>query len=132
MSKVLYDLNELILPHGEDGISYEFCKGDLVIKIQYDECSKHIQLKFLGCSYQYFAPVPGYYPTQIMSNSSGYKTQSGYVYELSDTDLLKESESVSESAGYKPNRRHFFLYLEWANVTFNIIAQNCDYSYAAA
>ena len=80
---------------------------------------------FGSCSYQYNFLVPGYCPEEFASN---FVYDSSRVYELFDTKLLSESEAISEGYGYKPNRRHFFFYLEWENVAFHIISKSFEFN----
>lgn len=124
----LFDFSGLLQPHGEDKITYEYGSGNLNVKILYDEQKRFISLAFSGVAYQYFAPVPGYYPEQVASKAGVNGFCAGCVYELFDTDLLRQSEEVSQKNGYKPNRRHFSFYLEWENVSLDIIARDFSHS----
>lgn len=123
----LFDFNDLIVPHGEDRVSYNYERGSLCVNISYDDNKKYILLRFSGCSYQYFAPVPGYFPVGI--EPSKIKAYPGIVYEISNSDFLTESEAVSEKFGYKPNRRHFFVRLEWAEVAIHVIGSDFGYEF---
>ena len=120
-SVVRYDFIEDILPHGEDGVSFYYEKGNLLIEIPYDERTKFIRLKFHDCAYHYFSPIPGYCPEQF---NVGFSFESSRVYELFNTELLLKSEAIFKNSKYRPNRRHFFLYLEWENVVFHIVAES--------
>ena len=124
----LFDFNDLLQPHGEDKISYEYNAGKLDVKILYDELKRYVLLNFTGVAYQYFAPVPGYYPEQVVSKAGAKGVCAGCVYELFDTELLRQSEEVSEKNGYKSNRRHFSFYLEWENVSLDVIARDFNHS----
>ncbi|TRD14442.1 hypothetical protein [Palleronia caenipelagi] len=117
----------LLLPHGEDNISFEKRDGDLRVTIPYNDRTQSIRLLFESCSYQYVFLVPGYCPEELASD---FIYDFSRVYELFDTKLLYESEAISESYGYKPNRRHFFFYLEWENVAFHVIAKSCEFTEA--
>jgi hypothetical protein len=128
MSEVLFDFRRLLHPHGEDRVSYEYKKGNLNVEVQFEECAKRIDLEFIRCAYQYFAPIPGHHPNQIFPENWGSDLNSGCVFELVETKLLMGSEQISERAGYKANRKHFFLYLDTVNVAMNIIARECRYS----
>ncbi len=123
MTNVLFDFSNLLLPHGEDGVSYEYNKGNLTVNIPYDEKTKNIKLVFESSSYQYIGPVPGFCPDQIAPD---FKFSSSRIYELSETGLLLEIEALYQNSNYKPNRRHFFFYLEWENVVFHIVAKSFE------
>lgn len=122
--KKIFDFNSEIGPHGEDSIRYEYMHGDFHLNIFYNDNEDAIKLVFTGCSYQYFSPVPGYYPETLYSSMGG---SSGCLYEIPSSFLLKEVESISEQAGYRLNQRHFFIHLEDQNVSFHILADDVEY-----
>ena len=113
-----------LLPHGEDSFSFDYGDGNLLVEISYDEKTKCIQLKFEGCSYQYFAPIPGYHPEKLQVD---FRFKSSCVYELQDTELLTKSKAFYQNPAYQPNLRHFFLYLEWENVALHVIATSVQF-----
>jgi len=122
-----FNFNNLLHPYGEDSICYEYKSSDLFLNIFYNESKDVIKLVFRGCSYNYFAPVPGCYPELFHSKKGNLK--SGCVYETLESEFLQQSEKVYEAASgrLKTEQRLFFLHLEWANVSFHIIAKDVEY-----
>jgi len=121
--------NEKLLPYGEDEVTYEYKSGSLFVRIFYNEFEDVIDLVFPGCSYHYFAPVPGYYPFEI-GRWKGFP-EAGCIYENFGSELLENRDRIFEQNSNIPMKeRHFSFYLEWANISMDIIADGfeCKYS----
>ncbi|MFS4439330.1 hypothetical protein ACMA5I_14050 [Paracoccaceae bacterium GXU_MW_L88] len=119
-----YCFVDRLLPHGEDGVKFGFDSRVLDFSILYDNSTKSIDLRFEGCAYQYFAPLPGYHPEQFLVH---FPFKSSRVYELFDTDFLRLSAEIYKGRKYQPEWRHFFLYLEWENVALHALAKSMSH-----
>ncbi|MFV0408830.1 MAG: hypothetical protein ACK5LJ_03765 [Paracoccus sp. (in: a-proteobacteria)] len=116
----IYNLLEILAPHGEDGFSFDHNGDNFSIDIFFSERANQIKLQFESCSYLYFSPIPGYCPPKLIVD---FDFKSSCLYELLDTNLLRGSEEIYSNPKYRPNRRHFFMHLGWANVLFHIVAK---------
>ncbi len=123
------DFSEKLIPYGEDEVTYEYKSGTLHVRIYFDECKKAINLLFSGCSYHYFAPVPGYYPFEKESWKGLPKA--GCLYENFGSELLKNSDDIfRQNSNIIVEERHFSFYLEWANISMDVIADCFEYEFA--
>lgn len=122
-----FDFLEMLLPHGEDDVSYSYSDGEFKIIVTYDDTKKLI-LRFSNCQYQAFHPIPG---VNILSEPLDFwGGEAGCVYRLDNTDLLSSCEDYALEAGLPFKARYFYCRFDSFNLGFHVVADIFSYEFA--
>jgi len=114
-----YDFHEMLLPHGEDDISFSCSNGNFMISITYDD-TKKLKLHFARCYYQAFHPIPG---ANILCESLDFWGGfAGCVYRVEGSELLANCRQYASDTGLPFKAKYFYCRFDSSNLGFHIVA----------